>query len=139
MTDNASRREELYRRLERNGNAWERQADILNEMADWYEYAADRVKHSHESTARRLLTNDIKEINLSTDFEKIIISSGRGIKLATREEAIQRLNRLYAEGVRKMHYLKVLRKKAGLDQQYTADENKHIEAFIERSMTNGVQ
>ena len=45
----------------------------------------------HNSTARRLLSKDIQDINSDPAFPRIIVSSSgrRGVKLATKEEAQQ--------------------------------------------------
>lgn len=46
-------------------------------------------KDYHNSHARQVLTADIREINNDLSVEKIIVSSSKGIKLATKDEAIR--------------------------------------------------
>lgn len=135
MTNDVLRRLALYDYLVAKGDTWTPQREIVSDMCEFYEpKQGEDGKSFHQSTARRLLTSDIKAINLDTEKEKVIITGSRGVKIATKEEGIQHLNRIYAANMRRLYYAKIIRTKMGLDGQYTDAENNHIEAFIEKNI-----
>lgn len=71
----------------------------------------------HNSAVRRLITEDIERINQSDEYDMIIISGSRGIKLATRGEFARWATAEYAEIFRKLKRVRHLTDKAGLDGQ----------------------
>lgn len=132
MTNDILRREALYDYLVAKGDTWTPQREIVSDMAEWYEpKQGEDGKAFHQSSSRRLLTADIKAIGLDTEKRKVIVTGSRGVKIATKEEGIQHLNRIYAAHMRRLYYAKIIRTKIGLDGQFTDEENNHIEAFIE--------
>ncbi len=71
----------------------------------------------HNSGIRRMITDDIEKINQSDEYDMIIISGSRGIKLATRGEFARWATAEYAEIFRKLKRVRHLTDKAGLDGQ----------------------
>lgn len=71
----------------------------------------------HNSGIRRMITDDIEQINRSDEYDMIIISGTRGIKLATREEFMRWAAAEYAEIFRKLDRVRHLTEKAGMDGQ----------------------
>lgn len=89
MIGKEARKKELYEMLEKiTLDAFVDQESIVDLMGMY----PPREPHQtfHNSTARRMLTRDIKEINEDPAYERIVISSSgkKGVKLATREEAL---------------------------------------------------
>ncbi len=81
--ENRERQEALYGFLLSRGDVWT-PSDMATSFVKLYPpYFGDRYHSSH---ARRLLCSDIQAINGSQDFDMIIISGNRGIKLAKEDE-----------------------------------------------------
>jgi hypothetical protein len=113
--ENTARQEALYRFLLSRGNKWtsmERCTDTVKEYPAFF-----NVKSYHNSGARRLLTADIAAINASDDFEKIIISGSRGVKLATEEEFAKFLGAELREVFAKLSRIRKLSKKGSRNLQ----------------------
>ena len=83
----------------------------------------------HNSSARRLLTRDIEEINGSEAYPKIIISTKHGIKLASENEFKRFLDAEFREIFRKLKRVSKIAKKGSADQQINL-EGEIREAFL---------
>ena len=79
----------------------------------------------HDTVERQILTRQINRLNRSYEFEGIIISTGKGIKLATEEEAIKQLKSIYAMACKKLKYARELEKKINRDGQFDLDLNEY--------------
>ena len=75
----------------------------------------------HSSAARRVMTEDIREINRSESIEGIIITSSKGVKLATKEEFEEYVKIETKTVFRRLKQLRNKIKKAGLDGQIKID------------------
>ncbi len=71
----------------------------------------------HNSGIRRLITEDIEKINQSDEYDMIIISGSRGIKLASRAEFRRWVSSEYAEIWSKLKRVRKLVDKANADGQ----------------------
>lgn len=71
----------------------------------------------HNSAVRRLITEDIEKINQSDEYDMIIISGSRGIKLASRAEFRRWVSSEYAEIWSKLKRVRKLVDKANADGQ----------------------
>ena len=85
----------------------------------------------HNSGIRRMITEDIEKINQSDEYDMIIISGTRGVKLATRGEFRRWVKSEYAEIFRKLDRVRNLTKKAGMDGQLSMEETRIREVFPE--------
>lgn len=112
--ENTARQEALYRFLLSRGNKWTRMERCTDEIR---EYPAFFKGHYHNSGARRLLTADIQQINVSDQYAGIIISTKRGVKIATEEEFDRFLDVELREVFRKLYRLRKLAKKGSRNQQ----------------------
>lgn len=113
--ENTARQEALYRFLLSRGNKWtsmERATDTVKEYPAFF-----AGKTYHNSGARRLLTADIQQINASEHFAGIIISTRRGIKIATEEEFDKFMDAELREVFRKLARLRKISRKGSRDQQ----------------------
>lgn len=72
----------------------------------------------HNSAVRRMITEDIEKINESDEYDMIVISGTRGVKLASRAEFRRWVNSEYAEIFRKLKRVRGLVKKANADGQF---------------------
>lgn len=77
-----------------------------------------------------MITNDIRYINQSEAFEKLVISGKKGIKIASEEEADRYLKNQKAAVLRKLGRLSVLMRKANLNNQMVMGHTDAIEAFL---------
>lgn len=123
------RKEFLYRLLLENGDQWITQEDIYCEMDG--EYPDFYFGTFHDSTARHMITDDIRAINEDPAFEKMIIHGSRGVKIATKEEADRFIKAQTVAVFKKLKRVRTLAQKANLDGQYQLFDDKVIEAFLE--------
>jgi len=71
----------------------------------------------HNSGIRRMITDDIERINESPEYDMIIISGTKGIKLASRAEFRRWVSSEYAEIWRKLKRVRKIVDKANADGQ----------------------
>ena len=123
----------VYNLLKNNPDRYFTQADICRKLLEHYPlgYTADTF---HDSTARHMLTKDIRTINKSEVIQKVIISNSKGVKIASSEEFEQYINAEFAAIFRKLARTRQKAKKAGLDGQMRivlGSERDTIEAFAD--------
>lgn len=102
-------------------------------------YRRDLEKSSeHNSYAYAQIRKDVRAINQS-ELEHIIISSPRGYKIATEEEAVEFVNSRFKRDLSSLKIVWNLKRKIGLDGQMKIESNsnlKEVETFI-RGEKNG--
>lgn len=121
-----ARQEKLYRFLLSRGDAWTSMEQTTDSIPEYPTYFRTNY---HNSMARRMLTRDIEQINSSDEFEKIIISGNRGIKLSSATEFERFIRAELSEIFRKLKRVRSLIKKGSLDQQITL-EQEIMEPFM---------
>lgn len=122
----------LYGYLLARGDQWVQMEDVaiaLSYYPDPRTLSEDGPEF-HDTNGRLLLTNDIRAINQSRSFSKIIISGKKGIKLATEKEAERYINNLYAAIFRRLKRARIIERKICLNGQTTMDGD-YIKSFIE--------
>lgn len=132
-----NRQKALYNFLMEKGEEWTPQAEIARELYADYGNAECCLepKNYHDTTERILISDDIREINISPDFEKIIISNRKGIKIANETEFDRFINSQYWATVRKLSRIYKMAKKASRDNQI--DFGGHtVESFLEKIPEN---
>ena len=125
------RKEYLYKFLLENGDQWISQEDIYFEMRDEYPYWYPPFGQFHDSTARHMITDDIRAINEDPAFEKMIIHGSKGVKIATKDEADRFIKSQTVAVFKKLKRVRTLAQKANLDGQYQLFDDGVIEAFLE--------
>jgi hypothetical protein len=128
-----ARQEELYKYLLSKGDEWTTHAEIARELYQYYGNAECCLepKDYHNSTERTLITKDCREISTSTECEKIIISSSKGVKIANEAEAERYLRNQYKALFRKLKRIRTMERKCNLHNQM--DFGGHtVEAFLEK-------
>ena len=123
----------LYTLLKNNPDRYMTQADICYILREYYPpgYSADTF---HDSRARHMLTNDIRTINKSEVIQKVIISTPKGVKIASSAEFEKYINAEFASIFRKLARTRQKARKAGLDGQMRivlGNERDTIEAFAD--------
>lgn len=126
-----TKHEVLYKYLEEKGDCWTPQVEVARDL---YEHFGNgecclAPEEFHDTLERHLMSQTICEINLSPSFEKIIISSGKGIKLANEEEHKRYVTSQYRSVLRKLKRVVIMQKKGNLNNQICID-GKAVEAFM---------
>ena len=91
----------------------------------------EHIVNFHDSKYRRILTDDINEINHSDKYPGIIVHGSQGVYLGDKQTAVEYVTKAYAEGIRKLVLAQKMAKKLSLDGQYKFDQTV-VDAF-ERS------
>ena len=122
----------LYEYLSEAGDKWTPQVNVARELFESFGngecYFAP--EEYHDTTERLALSKAISEINFSADFEKIIISSCKGIKLANEAEFDKYIKNQYKATIRKLARIYKMAKKGNRHGQI--DVGGHtVESFLE--------
>jgi len=123
------RQDELYAFLASRED-WTPMRDVAGNLREFYGWGWGSSGF-HNSAIRRMITEDIEKINQSDEYDMIIISGTRGVKLATRGEFRRWVKSEYAEIFRKLDRVRHLAKKAGMDGQLSMEETRIREVFPE--------
>ena len=119
----------LYEILSNNSNTYLTQQEVWERLNGVLWHKTDTPFHdSHE---RMLLTKQINRLNRSYGFNGLILSTSKGIKLATEEEAIKAVKSIYATALKKLKYARELETKINRDGQFDI-EFKEYKFFINK-------
>ena len=126
-----TKHEALYKYLEEKGDVWSPQVEVARDL---YEHFGNgecclAPDEYHDTQERHILSKVISEINFSPEFDKIIISSGSGIKLANEEEHRRYVTNQYRAILRKLKRTRIMDKKGNANGQITID-GRTIEAYL---------
>ena len=124
--ENKERQEALYRFLLSRGDHWTPSDMATSFVIQYPAYFGDKY---HSSNASRLLSSDIQEINGSKDYDKIIVSGNRGIKLATEEEFSKFIGSELNEIFSKLKRVRKIIRKGNRNMQLDM-EGRIAEAFL---------
>ncbi len=127
-----NRQRALYEYLENKGDTWTSQVQVARDLYEHFGNAECCLepKEYHDSTERLQLSQTISDINFSNEFEKIVISSSKGIKLANEEEFDRYIKGQYKSAIRKLARVYAMAKKGNRDGQI--DFGGHtVESFLE--------
>jgi hypothetical protein len=116
--------------LSRNGE-WTTHAEIARELYREYGNAECCLepKDYHNTSERIEILKTCRDINSSYEFDKIIISGSKGIKLATEEEFNKYIRNQYRAIFRKLKRTRELERKAIRNNQINFMGN-FVEAFL---------
>ena len=123
----------VYNLLKNNPDRYLTQLSIVYALKDHYDMSFYNDQF-HDSTARHMLTKDIRAINQSDVIQKVIISCGKGVKIANKEEFEKYINAEFAAIFRKLARTRQKARKAGLDGQMRivlGTERDTIEAYAD--------
>jgi hypothetical protein len=121
----------LYEYLLEMGDNWTSQVQVARDLFGLFGNGECCLepKEYHNTTERLELSRTISEINFSSEFEKIIISSSKGIKLANEEEFDRYIKGQYKSAIRKLARVYAMAKKGNRDKQIDFGGNT-VEAFL---------
>ena len=123
----------LYNYLKTRGDQWTTQHQIICDLKEFY--GEIDCENFHDSSVRHQLTKDIREINASDYLPKPILSGGRGVKLANKEEFDEYISNNISSVLNRLKRLKKLAQKGGRNGQYRLKLSEHqkevIDAFLE--------
>lgn len=134
MSELTPRQWRLYNFLKER-DEWTTQFDIARTLCDCYPFnKEDELTPFHDTPARQNITDDIRAINDCAVIQKIILSSAKGVKLATEAEAERFINSRYASIIRQLERVRKIERKAGLDGQMRlvfGGEREIVQAFTD--------
>ena len=127
------RQNALYEFLKSRADRWTAEFEIGRELYEYYGNSEACLSPAdyHNTTERKILSLDVAQINGSADFEKIIISCSKGIKIASENEFAEHIRRQYAAIFRKLRRVRTMEKKARLHNQIGID-GETVDAFLEK-------
>lgn len=108
----------LYDFLKKQGNNWILQKDIALALPEVFPCTIGDMEDFHNSTARHMITDSIRRLNESGYVHKVILSSGKGVKIATEEEFDVYIGSNINAVIRRLKRLKGLAQKADKNNQY---------------------
>lgn len=127
------RQNALYEFLISRSDRWTAEYEIGRELYEYYGNPDACLSPSdyHNTHQRRVLSLDVAQINGSADFDKIIISCSKGIKIASENEFAAHIRRQYSAIFRKLRRVRTMEKKARLHNQIGID-GETVDAFLEK-------
>lgn len=131
MNELNKRQVELYEFLKtasiRKPNEWIDKDFICNALYEYYP-RMDELSSEHNSTAYLTIRKDVRTINFSR-VEKLIVSSNKGYKIATEEEAKIYLARRLRKSLTSLKLYWGMKAKAEHNKQIDIDLNE-IKTFV---------
>lgn len=126
------RQRALYEYLLAKGDEYTSQAEIARDLFEYYGNGECCLepKDYHDSTERLLLLRDLQELRVNPEFEKLVISSSKGVKIANEAEFDRYIKAQYNSAIRKLARIYKMAKKGNRDGQI--DFGGHtVESFLE--------
>ena len=108
---------------------WNSKEKISSQLEDYYPRYLEKSSE-HNSRAYAIIRQDVRAINRSDEAEHIIISSKKGYKIATKEEAVKYIEKRFRRDLKSLKLDWHLKKKYDLDRQISIDM-KEVKTFIE--------
>lgn len=138
MSELNSRQWALYNHLKDRGDQWTTQCEIARALPE-YGYTGTSSEF-HDSGTRMQMTADVRKINDSGIIQKIVISSPRGIKIASTNEFERYIRKEISAAVRRLMRAKRKAEKGNRDGQMRlvlGSERDIIKAFIDSDRAFG--
>lgn len=131
----------LYNFLKEQGDEWKTQAEIATLIPEYNYNGEEDWRLFHDNPARHIMTADIRAINESTVIQKVIISSGKGIKIANKEEFALYIRKERMAAIRRLVRVRIKERKGRLDGQtritFGAYERDTVKAFLDSDKSVG--
>ena len=127
------RQKALYEYLLDNGDEWTSQVQIARDLFKYYGNGECCLepKSYHDTTERSYISDDVRAINISAEFDKLIISNRKGVKIANEAEFDRYIKAQYNATIRKLARIYKMAKKGNRNGQI--DFGGHtIDAFLEK-------
>lgn len=136
MSELNSRQWALYNYVKSMNDTWTTQWNVAKALylLDGFYAIEDRATF-HDSPTRLQMTADIRAINESSVIQKVIISSGKGIKIANKEEFKRYIQKERSAAIRRLMRVRIKERKGAMDGQgritFGEYERDTIKAFID--------
>ena len=128
------RQERLYQFLleKSSTNQYISKEEICYNLPEFYPRFEEKSTE-HNSRAFSTIRNDVRAINRS-DVEKIVVSSKKGYKIATKDEAIDFINNRFKRDLSSLKTNWNLKRKVGLNNQVKMEREmlKVVKTYAER-------
>lgn len=137
-----SRQWALYNYVKSMNDTWTTQWNVAKALylLDGY-YAIEDKENFHDTHTRHLMTADIRAINESSVIQKVIISSGKGIKIANKDEFDRYIKKERMAAIRRLVRVRIKEKKGSLDGQtritFGQYERDTVKAFLDSDKAVG--
>lgn len=127
------RQKALYEYLLDNGDNWVSQVQIARDLFKYYGNGECCLepKSYHDTTERSYISDDVRAINISAEFDKLIISSSKGVKIANEAEFDRYIKAQYTATIRKLSRIYKMAKKGNRHNQIGID-GMAVEAFLQK-------
>lgn len=122
------RQKRLLEFLKMNDDTYLSQYDISRQLPYLYFYDGEQ-EDFHNAKARHWITDDIRAINADHSIEAIILSNGRGVKIATKEEFEQSIKAELAAIFRRLKRAYAKARKGANSGQLGFDGNLSINEY----------
>lgn len=122
------RQKKLLEFLKKNDDEFLSQYEISRQLPHLYFYDGG-TEEFHDSNARKWLTKDIRAINADNAVEAIILSSSRGVKIATREEFERGMRAEFAAIFRRLKRAYAKARKGAKCGQFEFDKDFNINEY----------
>lgn len=121
----------LYEYLLNKNGEWTTHVQIARDLYEYYGNAECCLepKDFHNTCERLAISRTCRSINLSYEFDKIIINSSKGLKIATEEEFYRYINKQYISIFKKLKTIREIERKAKRNNQINFMGN-FVEAFL---------
>lgn len=121
----------LYDYLVTRGDEWTSQSEIARDLYQYYGNAECCLepKDYHNTTERTYLLRDLQAIKANPEFEKLVISSPKGVKIANEEEFDRFIKAQYRAVFKRLKLIRAMEKKGKKNAQIDIDGNT-VEAFL---------
>lgn len=127
-----NRQRALYEYLLDKGDTWTSQVEVARDLFKYFGNGECCLEPDdyHDTLERHILSRVIGEINESYEFEKIVISSCKGIKLANEEEFERYITNQYKSVLRRLRRVRIMEKKGNANGQIDFNGDT-VEAFLD--------
>ena len=127
------RQKALYEYLLDKGDEWTSQVQIARDLFKYYGNGECCLepKSYHDTTERSYISDDVRAINITAEFDKLIISNRKGVKIANEAEFDRYIKAQYAATIRKLSRIYKMAKKGNRHNQIGID-GMAVEAFLQK-------
>lgn len=122
------RQKKLLEFLKRNDEEFISQYEISRKLP-WLYFYDGGTEEFHNSKARHKITTDIRAINADNSVEAIILSNGKGVKVATKEEFERGMRAEFAAIFRRLKRAYAKAKKGATSGQFELDGDMNIKEY----------
>lgn len=122
------RQKKLLEFLKNNDDEYLSQYTI-SQVLPWLYFYDGEQEDFHNSKARHWITDDIRAINADSSVEALILSNGKGVKIATKEEFERGMRAEFAAIFRRLKRAYAKARKGAKNGQFEFDGDMKISEY----------